>query len=123
MQLRLFDAIARLFLEPSEESFIAVYHLVATAHHAMVIQRVTDFHVQIRSAQLALDDIAARAEQTGEVALYHLERKTLRAAAPQIAAAIEAASTTALAIARDRVRDELAAQGIAMPAHDTEILA
>ncbi|WP_156526615.1 hypothetical protein [Cupriavidus gilardii] len=123
MQLRLFDAIARLFLDPSAESFLAVFQLVATARHAMAIQRVRDFDVQIRSAQLALDDIAARAERTGEIALYQLERKTLRAAAPHIAAAIEAASPIALTAAQDRVMAELAVHGIAMPTHDTETLA
>lgn len=123
MQLRLFDAIARLFLDPSDESFTAAYQLVATARHAMAIQRLTDFDVHIRSALLALDDIASRWDQTGEVVLYRLEKKTLRAAAPQIAAAIDAASPTALATAKDRVQAELAAQGIAMPSHNTEILA
>lgn len=117
LQLELYDGIAALFINPCEQSYSRVARMVSIARMAMAQQNLTAYDTQIRSAQRALDEIFDRWEDTGEVRALDLEKRTLRAAAPAIAEAIDKASIRAIEIARDRTEAEMAVQGAPQAEH------
>lgn len=111
LQLELYDSVAALFLDPSEATYTRVARMVSMTRKAMAQQRLTTYDAQILSAQRALDVIFDRWEAMDEVRVLDLEKKTLRAAAPALAEAIDKASYRSLQIARDRTEAEMAVQG------------
>lgn len=117
LQLELYDAIAALFLDPSEQPYTRIARLVSIARMAMAQQQLTTYDTQIRSAQRVLDEIFDRWEDTGEVRVLDLEKRTLRAACPALAEAIDKASIRALEIARNRTEAEMAAQAVNQADH------
>lgn len=117
LQLELYDGIAALFLDPCEQSYSRVARMVSIARIAMAQQNLTAYDTQIRSAQRVLDEIFDRWEDTGDVRALELEKRTLRAAAPSLAQAIDKASIRAIEIARDRTEAEMAVQGVKRADH------
>ncbi|CAG2129314.1 hypothetical protein [Cupriavidus numazuensis] len=113
-QLTFYADLAQFIGDPTPVAFDRLLRVLDILAIALRVQPLQDFAVQIHSARRAMSAVVKRLERTGALAVSDLDAVTLRAAAPQIEAAIWRVQLDTFSFANAIVQHKLELQGVAL---------
>lgn len=111
LTLTFYADLVRFISDPTPSAYNRLLHLVDVLAVAMPLQRMTDHYAQVQSARRALAAVEQRWLRTGALAVTDLDALTLRAAAPDIQAAIGRIRLDAFSFANAIVQHKSQLQG------------